>query len=53
MEQLPQQFLNPNHQLLKNNLQVNRGFIILLSNSSFEFKLLHISISVEKNLPRK
>ena len=44
MEQLPQIILNINHQLLKNILHINWGFIFLLSHSCFEFKLLHINI---------
>ena len=49
MEQLPQSILNVNHQLLKNILHINRGFIILLSHSCFEFKLLHINIKCWKD----
>ena len=52
IEQLSQNILNVNHKLLKHILHINRGFIILLSNSCCEFKLQHINISVEKTLPK-
>ena len=49
MEQLVYIHLNVNHQLLKNVLPINKGFIILLSHSCFEFKLLHINIKCWKD----